>query len=135
MDGPPLPQTTRVMVKNVVVLALFLLGVAMAVPSTRAQLMDGVFLPLRDNLNARLVPSRLEAMADQLDVRLQRAEGFPGNWEGWLKRDYSGIPEDPWGNVYYLDIGRRDYTVGSIGADGEQNTEDDITVTRRLPGG
>ena len=77
----------------------------------------------------------MNAMADQLDVRLGRAEGFPGNFEGWLRRDYTGVHEDPWGNVYYLKVGGRDYTVGSAAGDGEQGTEDDITVTRRLPRG
>jgi hypothetical protein len=72
-------------------------------------------------------------MADQLDVRLGRAEGFPDRFDGWLRRDYSGVPEDPWGNIYYLQVGRRDYTVGSMGPDGVQGTADDITETRRLP--
>ena len=122
------------MVKNVVLVLAVVLGIAVAVPSSRAKLQNGVFKPIIDNVNARLVPGRLDAMADQLDVRLGRAEGFPGNWEGWLKRDYAGVPEDPWGNVYYLQTGRRDYTVGSAGGDGVQGNEDDIKVTRRIPG-
>ena len=74
-------------------------------------------------------------MADQLDVRLSRAEGLPTGFEGWLRRDYSGVAQDPWDNVYYLQTGRRDYTVGSMGPDGVQGTGDDIIVKRRLPGG
>lgn len=121
------------MLKNVLFLLLFLFGVAAAIPSTRARLMNDVFHPIRDSINQRLVPGRLEAMADQIDVRLQRGEGFPGNWEGWLRAEYSGVPEDPWGHTYYLVRGRRDYTVGSVGPDGEQGTEDDITLRRRIP--
>ena len=123
------------MIKKVLLLAFIALVIAMAVPSSRAKLRQDVYKPIIDNVNARLVPGRLNAMADQLDVRLGQAEGFPANFEGWLRRDYTGVPEDPWGNVYYLEVGRRDYTVGSAAGDGEQGTEDDITVTRRLPGG
>ncbi len=123
------------MIKKLLLFVFFVFAVAMAVPSSRAKLQQEVFQPIIDNINGRLVPARLNAMADQLDVRLRRAEGFPGNWEAWLRRDYTGTPQDPWGNLYYLGVGRRDYTVGSAAADGEPGTEDDITVTRPLPGG
>ena len=122
------------MMKQLFMLAFTAFAVAMAVPISRAKLQQEVFKPILDNINGRLVPSRLTAMADQLDIRLGRAEGFPGDWESWLRRDFSGVPQDPWGNGYYIEIGRRDYTVGSVAGDGEQGTEDDITVTRRLPG-
>jgi hypothetical protein len=72
-------------------------------------------------------------MADQLDVRLGRGEGLPGVFDGWLRRDYSGPETDPWENPWFLDAGRRSYTVGSMGPDGEKGTADDITVTRDLP--
>jgi hypothetical protein len=103
----------------------------MAVPSTREQIGNSV-TPIKDFVGYKLVPRRLEVMADQLDVRLQRAEGLPGNFEGWLRRDFSGSPEDPWGNQYYLTQSRRDYTVGTMGPDGLQGTEDDYSVTRTL---
>ncbi len=122
------------MIKQLLMLILAVFAIAMAVPSSRARIQQEAFKPIMDNVNGRLVPARLTTMADQLDVRLGRAEGFPGNWEGWLRRDFSGVPEDPWGNTYYLQVGRRDYTVGSAAGDGEQGTEDDITVTRKLPG-
>jgi hypothetical protein len=122
------------MVKKLLTVAFVLLAVGMAVPTTRAQMADSV-RPIKDNLGARLVPRRIGVMADQLDVRLSRAEGLPGNFEGWLRRDYSGTPEDPWGNTYFLQQGRRDFTVGSMGPDGVQGTEDDIKITRRLPTG
>jgi hypothetical protein len=122
------------MVKKLVMMAFVLLAVGMAVPSTREQIVDFV-RPVKDEVGLRLVPRRLTVMADQLDVRLSRAEGLPTRFDGWLRRDYSGIPEDPWDNQYYLQQGRRDYTVGSMGPDGVQGTDDDITVTRALPGG
>lgn len=121
------------MVKKLIMLAFVALAVGMAIPSTRAQIADSV-RPVKDEIGKRLVPRRIEVMADQLDVRLSRAEGLPQNFEGWLRRDYSGVPEDPWGYTYYISVGRRDYTVGSVGPDGIQGTEDDITETRRLPG-
>jgi hypothetical protein len=109
------------------------LAVAMAVPTSRAWLVDQV-RPVRDRMGASLVPRRLTAMADQMDVRLGRAEGLPANFEGWLRRDYSGSEFDPWENVYYLQTTRRTYVVGSMGPDGVQGTDDDIREERPLPG-
>jgi hypothetical protein len=120
------------MVKRLLMLAFVALAVGMAVPTSRQMIADS-FRPLKDEVGVRLVPRRIQVMADQLDVRLGRAEGFPDRFDGWLRRDYSGVPEDPWGNIYYLQVGRRDYTVGSMGPDGVQGTADDITETRRLP--
>lgn len=123
------------MAKKLLMLAFLALAVGMAVPSLRARIVESTVVPLKNAVGNRLVPRRLEVMADQLDVRLGRAEGLPSNFEGWLRRDYSGSQFDPWDNLYYLESTRRDYTVGSLGPDGEQGTDDDITVTRRLPGG
>jgi hypothetical protein len=119
------------MLKTLMKLAFVALAVGMAVPSTRAQI-AGSFGPVKDWMGYRIVPRRLETMADQLDVRLERAEGLPGNFEGWLRRDYSGSPEDPWGSQYYLVASRRDYTVGTMGPDKIQGTDDDYAVTRLL---
>ena len=121
------------MVKKLMMLAFLALAVAMAVPASRARITDSV-RPLKDEVGARLVPRRLGVMADQLDVRLGRGERLPERFDGWLRRDYSGAPEDPWGNIYFLQPGRRDYTVGSMGPDAVQGTDDDITETRRYPG-
>lgn len=120
------------MLKKLFLMLLLLLGVGMAVPSTRARIEDSI-QPIKDNIGGRIVPRRIEAMANQLDVRLGRAEGLPPDFPNWLRRDYTGSPFDPWGNRYYLIAGRRDYTVGSMGPDGEQGTPDDITETRRYP--
>jgi hypothetical protein len=119
------------MLKRLMKLAVVALAVGMAIPSTRAQIAGSV-APLKSWMGYQIVPRRLETMADQLDVRLGRAEGLPENFEGWLRRDYSGSPQDPWGSQYYLISGRRDYTVGTMGPDGIQGTEDDYTVTRPL---
>ena len=123
------------MIKKIVGFAFVALIIAMVIPSSRATLREDVFTPIVDNINGRLVLRRLNAMADQLEFRLGRAQGFPGNFGGWLCRDFKGAPEDPWGNVYYLRIRRRDFTVGSAGGDGEPRTLDDITVTRPLAAG
>jgi hypothetical protein len=120
------------MVKKLIMLAFLVLAVAMAVPSSRERI-EGSLVPIRDEVGKRLVPRRINAMADQLDARLGRAEGLPDAFDAWLRRDYSGAPEDPWGNYYYLIPGRRDYTVGTMGPDGVLGTDDDIAVTRRYP--
>lgn len=119
------------MLGKLFLLVLVLLGIGMAVPKTRA-MMEEAGRPVMDGFRAKLVPSRLESMADQLEARLRRGEGFPSHWESWLSRDFTGVPEDPWGNLYYLQTPRGSFTVGSTGPDGKQNTEDDIKVTRRL---
>lgn len=119
------------MMKKIFTLLLVALGVAMAVPSSRARLVEEA-TPVLDNFRARLVPSRLEAMADQLEARIGRGESFPSNFEGWLERNYSGVPEDPWGRYYFLEVDRRRFTVGSLGPDGDRRTEDDIVVERPL---
>lgn len=121
------------MVKKLVGLALLVLAVAMAVPSTRAQIVEQL-RPIKDRIGASLVPRRLTAMADQLGVRVGRGEDFPAHFEGWLRRDYTGSEFDPWGNVYYLTTNRRSYVVGSMGPDGVQGTADDIREERDLPG-
>lgn len=121
------------MVKKLIMMLFVLLAVGMAVPSTRAKIEESGIQPVKDAMGVRIVPRRLNAMADQLDVRLGRAEGLPGNFEGWLRRDFTSSPLDPWGTTYYLAPGRRDYTVGSMGPDRIQGTEDDLRVTRPLP--
>lgn len=113
------------------ILVIFVaLGLGMAIPSTRA-MMEAKAAPVMNRMKAKLVPGRLQAMADQLEVRVSRGEGYPNNWPGWLERDYSSSAQDPWGNLYFLVIGRSDFTVGSMGPDGLQGTPDDITLKRR----
>ncbi|MDH3205602.1 MAG: hypothetical protein OEO79_03280 [Gemmatimonadota bacterium] len=123
------------MIKKLFLVALAAFAVGMAVPSTRATIQERAVTPVLDDIGKRLTPRRLEAMANQLDVRLGRGEGFPGSFEGWLRRDYSGPELDPWENMWVLTVGRRDYTVSSMGPDGLLATDDDITESRPLPGG
>lgn len=120
------------MVKKLFMLVVVAVAVAMAVPSTRQQIQDRVFTPITDDIGNRLVPRRLRAMGDQLDVRVQRGERLPDPnvFEGWLRRDYTGPETDPWGNAWYLTIGRSSYTVGSMGPDRERGTDDDLTESR-----
>ena len=121
------------MIKKLFMLCLVVLAVAMAVPSTRAQIQDRGIRPITDAIGTRLVPRRLDAMANQLDVRLSRAERLPvENFPAWLRRDYSGPDVDPWDRAWFLQVGRRQYTVGSMGPDGQLGTEDDIVVSRNL---
>jgi len=121
------------MVKKLIMAAFVALAVGMAIPSTRARIADST-TPIKDEIGRRLVPRRIQTMADQLDVRLGRGERLPERFDAWLRRDYSGVPEDPWDMQYYIIVGRRDYTVGSMGPDRVQGTEDDLTVKRPLPG-
>ncbi|MEX2468021.1 MAG: hypothetical protein WD995_14010 [Gemmatimonadota bacterium] len=118
------------MFKRLFYLAFIALGITMAVPSLRAEL-SGFVRPYVDDVKARFVPRQLRSMADQLDARLRRAGGLPAGFEGWLRRSFSGKETDPWDNFYYLVAGRRDYYVGSMGPDGVQATEDDITEPAR----
>lgn len=121
------------MVKKLLLFLILLLGIAMAVPSTREEIQARAITPVMDAIGTRLVPRRLEAMANQLDARLARADDLPGaNFEGWLRRDYTGPEVDPWGNAWYLQVARRTYTVGSMGPDAQRGTADDITVTRNI---
>ena len=122
------------MIKKLILLCVLAFGVIMAVPSTRARFQASAITPVMDAIGARLVPARLDAMADQLDVRLGRAEQLPtDNFAAWLRRDYTGPEADPWGTTWYLQSARRSYTVGSMGPDRQAGTPDDITVTRNFP--
>ena len=120
------------MVKKLIMLAFVTLAIGMAVPASRARIVEQ-FRPIKDRVGASLVPRRLEVMANQLDVRLNRGEGLPDGFEGWLRRDYTGSEFDPWNRLYYIERGRRSYTVGSMGPDGLQGTADDIAEQRPMP--
>ena len=119
------------MLGKIFLLLIVAFGIAMAVPSTRATMAKKA-APVMDGFKAKLVPGRLDAMADQLAVRVNRGEGYPSSWESWLRRDFTGEPMDPWGNIYYLQTNRRGFTVGSAGPDGVQGNDDDIKDSRDL---
>jgi Type II secretion system (T2SS), protein G len=121
------------MVMKIVGVFVVLLIVGMAIPAARVQIFEAVS-PVTDAVRSKMVPSKLEGMADQLEIKI-RTKGplRPGEeaWAQWLRTGYSGTPEDPWGNLYFVNIGRRGgFTVGSVGPDEELGTEDDITLTR-----
>jgi hypothetical protein len=115
------------MLKKLFTFAILAFGVAVAVPSSRAVLLEKA-TPLRDSFSAKLVPGRLEAMVTQLNARINRGEGFPRDWERWLDREFTSSPEDPWGNLYYFQQRRGAFLVGSMGPDGQRGTSDDIQV-------
>ena len=121
------------MVLKVVGFLVLLLMVGMSIPKTRARIFEAVS-PVTNRVKSAAVPGTLVGMADQLEIRIRTRGPLPGGevpWAGWLRSGYSGKPEDPWGNLYYLEMSRRSgFTVGSMGPDGEQGTEDDITETR-----
>lgn len=119
------------MLGKLFLLVILALGIGMAVPSTRAQLQDAA-RPIMNKYKAKLVPSRLESVANQLEARMGRGRDFPADWEVWLTREFSGVPEDPWGHLYYLETNRAGFKVGSSGPDGTMRTPDDIVLERRL---
>ncbi len=121
--------------KKIVLLALALLAIALFIPSTRATLLEKAS-PVTDRFRAMSVPTALNAIADQLEARMKRGEKLPTSeaWAHWLDKSYTGVPQDPWGHEFYLLVGRRDFTVGSMGPDGVRGSADDMTETRPLPG-
>jgi hypothetical protein len=116
---------------KLILILLVVLGASMAIPTTRAKMVEAA-TPVMNKFKAKLVPDRLDALANELAARLKRGEGYPGDWSGWLRGNFSGVPEDPWGNLYYLTTDRTGFTVGSNGPDGIAHTPDDITVQHRL---
>lgn len=119
------------MIRKLLYLGVIALGVGMAVPSTRAHLVERA-APVTDSFRSRITVRRLSSMANQLAARVNRGEGFPGNFEGWLRREFTGPPEDPWGNPYYLQTRRDGFVLGSPGPDGLPGTDDDIREQRPL---
>lgn len=116
---------------KLIMLIILVLGIAMAVPKTRT-MMEAKAKPVLDHFKAKLVPSRLGAMADELGVRVSRGEGYPSSFSHWLEKDFTGSPMDPWGNEYYLKQDRGGFLVGSMGPDGVEGNADDIKVVKKL---
>ncbi len=119
------------MIRSLVVAAIVLLAVAYAVPTSRAWLVDASG-PLSGQLKARLLPAKLEAMADELERQRPFLGDLPRGraWEAWLRTEAPGQPEDPWGNLFYLRPDRDGFILGSRGPDGVANNQDDIWVRR-----
>lgn len=121
------------MIKKLLLYLVVIFAIAMAFPRSRREFNDRAVTPVLDYIGGRIAPGQLRAMADQLDARLSRGESLPAGFEGWLRRDFSGPVLDPWDRPWYLTPGRRGYTVGSMGPDGEQGTPDDIVEEREFP--
>jgi hypothetical protein len=116
---------------KLIMILILALAIGMTVPRTRAMIEKEV-KPLVDHFKVKITAGRLKSMADQLAVRVNRGEGYPASWSGWLEMDFSGDPIDLWGNQYYMTNSPDGFTVGSDGPDGIQGTADDLKVTRDL---
>ena len=119
------------MIGKLFLLALVGLGVGLAVPKTRAQLLT----PVLERFYVEITPRRLEQIAGQLEMQRRRGERLPEqrNLSFWIERMTSIPPLDPWGNAYYIFAQREGFLLGSMGRDGVRGTEDDMTVTRGTP--
>jgi len=115
---------------KLLLLLLVAFAVAVTIPKTRAMLGDQV-APYINKYKAKIVPKRLQTMEDELVVKIGRGEPLPyqkNQWAGWLRRDYTSDPNDPWGHPYYIEASRDGFTVGSMGPDGKKGTGDDIQL-------
>jgi hypothetical protein len=127
----PVPATDREAMGKFILFLILVLCVGMAVPRTRT-IMEARAKPVVDRLKAKIVPGRLQAMADELNARVMRGEGYPSDWSHWLQRDFTSNPMDPWGHEYYLKHIPDGFEVGSKGPDGVEGTTDDITLRKLL---
>jgi hypothetical protein len=116
---------------KLILFLILVLCVGMAVPRTRT-IMEAKASPVLNRVKAKIVPGRLQAMADEVSARVMRGEGFPGDWSYWLRREYSGNPMDPWNHEYYLKQVPDGFVVGSRGPDGVEGTTDDIKLRKML---
>jgi hypothetical protein len=119
---------------KVVGFLILVLIVGLTIPQTREMMLDAA-RPYVDNVRARTVPRQLEDIANQLERYHQRYGRLPnetGTWISWLDNNGTFNPTDPWENHYFLEGRGGLFTVGSMGPDGEQGTEDDIVEQRRL---
>ncbi len=106
------------------------LAVAVTIPKTRAMLLQEA-KPLVDRVKEKIVPGRLDSMVKELMAEVNRGEPLPTEgkaWDQWLHYAYTGDAVDPWGHLYYLDVDRMGFTVGSMGPDGMKGDSDDITA-------
>jgi hypothetical protein len=113
---------------KVFLLLIAALGVALAVPRSRAQILP----PVLDRVYNMLVPNRVEMIASQLEFVRRRGDRLPENdaLKRWIETNTSVPPLDPWGRAYYIDRRSDRFTVGSMGQDGLRGTEDDVTAVR-----
>jgi hypothetical protein len=116
---------------KLIMMLIVALAIGMTIPRTRAMIEEEV-KPLVDHFKVKITAGRLKAMADELAVRVERGEGYPPDWSGWLEMDFSGDPIDLWGHQYFMTHSQDGFTVGSNGPDGIRGTADDLEVKRDL---
>ena len=117
------------MIKKLFLLAFLGLLVALTIPSSRSRIVD----PVANSIRSKIAPRKVEALANQLEVRVNRGDGLPteSSFGSWIRRNTSVDEADPWGNPYFLERRRGAFVVGSMGADGQRGTPDDFTEQRR----
>src|SRR5262245_65521608 len=105
-------------------LLIVALGVALAVPKTRAQIVT----PTKTWAYRKLVPNRIEMIAAQLDFVRKRGDRLPSNDDltQWIESNTTVPARDPWGNEYFIDVRGDRFTVGSVGEDGRRGTPGDL---------
>lgn len=116
------------MIGKLILLLLLALGVALAVPSTRARITE----PVIDRINLEITPRRLEMIATRLEEERSLGRPLPDaeGLETWLLRNTTLSPQDPWGNHYFVQERSDGFIIGSNGPDGRRGTPDDMTASR-----
>lgn len=125
-----------------VVILIVVLAIIWAVPPARERL-GAAALPVIERLGpvgafvlrpAREFGAKHDAKtfvkALEHDASLGRRAPEPRQFTEWVSNrlpDEDGI--DPWGNAYWLQRATGSITVGSDGADGERDTDDDVLHT------
>lgn len=105
--------------------------VAMAVPQSRARILDAV--PLLGEYDRRHSARRaLKAIAVELQLAEARTGAYPRPEEfaRWLEQAGEDVL-DPWGSTYYLEVFADSFVVGSLGPDSRWRSEDDVRVLKR----
>ena len=116
------------MIGKLILLLIVALGVALAIPSTRARITE----PVIERINLEITPRRLEMIATRLEEERGLGRPIPDSEAlgTWLLRNTSLSAEDPWGNRYFVQQRSDGFIVGSNGPDGERGTPDDMTASR-----
>lgn len=126
---------------------LIVIGFAWTIPAARERIQD-VLAPigeaLRPAVDFALNPTRRAGTAREeqfilREIENQRQMGHglpdPGAFHEWVMTHVESVEDglDPWGQPFYLEVGRQHFVVGSAGPDRTVGTADDIRDTKRLP--
>lgn len=116
--------------KTVLILALLILGAALAITPTRSMILRAV--GFEDAANKPLV-GKLETIQDELKRTADDAGVYPHPeyFEDWLIQEFRVAVRDPWGEKLYYTINPSEVTVGSKGPDKQMGTQDDIVTVRQ----